>query len=54
MVNLHSGPTPRGLEGSEAADAIDAAAMNQAPAAFILIVYNKRSGHNKTTLELTA
>lgn len=54
MVNLHSGPTPRGREGSEAADAIDAAAMNQAPAAFILDVYSKRSGHNKTTLELTA
>lgn len=54
MVNLHSGPTPRGREGSEAADAIDAAAMNHAPAAFILNVYSKSSGHNKTTLELVA
>jgi hypothetical protein len=43
MVNLHSGPTPRGREGSAATDAIDAAAMNHAPAAFILNEYRERS-----------
>jgi hypothetical protein len=42
MVNLHSGPTPRGREGSAAADAIEAAAMNHAPAAFILNRYRKK------------
>jgi hypothetical protein len=45
MVNLHSGPTPRGREGSEAADAIDAAAMIQAAAVFMLTVLPQKIKH---------